>query len=151
MSLVMVPIIERVITLKTVSIFSQTPDRILAELAQLMEEEILDADTNIFMKDDVGDKMYVIVSGEVRVHDGDTTITQLGERAIFGEMALLDNEPRSASITTMKSTHLLTLDQTTFFELMEAQIEIAHGVIRVLSKQLRERLADLNALRAEKQ
>ncbi len=147
MSLATVPIIERVITLKTVSIFSQTPDRILAELAQLLEEEIIEANTNIFRKGDAGHKMYIIVSGAVEVHDEKRVITTLGKRATFGEMALLDDEPRSAAITTTEPTHLLTLDRSTFFELMESQIEIAHGVIRVLSRQLRERLIDLNTLK----
>ena len=41
--------------------------------------------------------MYIIVSGRVRVHDGERTINELGEREVFGEMALLDPAPRAAS------------------------------------------------------
>ena len=71
--------------------------------------------------------MYIIVDGRVRVHDGDQTIAYLGARDIFGELAVLDAEPRSASVTAEVDTHLFRLDQDAFYELMADRFEVARG------------------------
>ena len=84
----------------------------------------------------------------MRVHSGAHTLNQLKEREVFGEMALLDPEPRLASVTAVVDTRLLRLDQAPFYELLEDRIEVARGIIQMLSQRLRARVADLNALRA---
>jgi CRP-like cAMP-binding protein len=139
--------IEKVIILNTVDIFSATADEVLAEVADLLVEVTAPAGSLIFARDDLGDSMYIIVSGNVRVHDGENTLNYLGERTVFGEMALLDSGPRVASVTAVEDTLLLRLDQEAFYELMEGRIEIARGVIRVLSGHLRGRLRDLEQAR----
>jgi CRP-like cAMP-binding protein len=63
-------------------------------------------------------------------------------------MAVLDTAPRVASVTAVKDTRLFRLHQEPFYELMEDRIEIARGIIHVLSQHLRARLRDLNDLRA---
>ncbi len=139
----MLSTIEMVTTLKTIGVFSGTPDEILAEIASLLEEIELAAEETIFEKGHLGDCMYIIVSGEVRVHDGERTLNHLGERDVFGEMAVLDPEPRMASVTTVENTKLLRLDQESFYKLMDQRIEIVRGIIRVLSGHLRARVQDL--------
>ena len=91
----------------------------------------------IFEKGQVGDSMYIIIEGKVRVYDADRTIARLGERDIFGELALLDPEPRFASISAETQTRLFRLDREAFLELMGANIEIVRGVLSVLCKRLR--------------
>ena len=81
--------------------------------------------------------MYVIVEGEVRVYDGDHTINTLGDREIFGELALLDPEPRSASCAITRDSRLFRLDAETFAQLMSGNIEIVRGVLHVLCERLR--------------
>jgi CRP-like cAMP-binding protein len=73
----------------------------------------------------------------------------MGERQVFGEMALLDGELRTASIRTTKATRLLRLDQEPFYELMDDRIEIARGVIHVLLQRLRARTSDVNKLQEQ--
>jgi AAA family ATP:ADP antiporter len=144
----MLSTLEKVIALKKVSIFAETPDEVLAEVASLLEEVYLDDGQMIFEKGDVGDCMYIIVDGEVRVHDGERTLNHLYSGDVFGESAVLDSEPRMASITAVSETQLLRLAQEPFYEVMESRSEVARGVIRVLSSHLRQRLKDLNELRA---
>ncbi len=144
----MLSTIEKVITLKTASIFAGTPDEILAEVASLLEEVELKEGETIFEKGDAGDSMYIIVDGQVRVHDGGRTLNYLGEGDVFGEMAVLDPEPRLASVTAVEDTRLFRLDQEPFYELMDERIEVARGIIHVLSQHLRARVRDLNDLRA---
>ena len=147
----MLSTIEKVLILKTVDLFSGTPDEILAEVASLLEEvELLSGDT-AFEKGDAGDCMYIIVSGKVKAHDGDHIFNTLQDGDVFGEMAMLDPEPRVASITAVDDTHLLRLDQEPFYELMEDRIEIARGVIHVLSGHLRNRVRDVAELKEQLQ
>ena len=145
---VMLSTIEKVIILKTVSVFSQTPDEVLAEVAELLEEMETAEGETIFNKGDLGDSLYVIVDGKVRVHDGDRLLNYLGERDVFGEMALLDPEPRLASVTTVEPSRLFRLAQGPFYELMAERPEVATGIIRVLTGHLRNRVRDIAKLDA---
>ena len=140
--------IEKVIILKSVDIFAETPDDVLAEIAMLLEEVEIPAGETIFKKGDIGDSMYILVSGEMEVRADGGGLDALGPRDVFGEMALLDAEPRLASITALEDTLLLRLDQEPFYELMDERIEVARGIIRVLLQRLRARVGDVDELRA---
>jgi signal-transduction protein with cAMP-binding, CBS, and nucleotidyltransferase domain len=62
---------EKADILKTVNIFAETPDEILAEVAELLEEVDFKAGETVFEKGAMGTSMYIIVAGRVRVHDGE--------------------------------------------------------------------------------
>jgi ATP:ADP antiporter, AAA family len=143
----MLTTLEKVIILKTVSIFSEAPDNLLAEIAGLVNVVDVDPGQRIFTKGEEGTRMYVIVEGQVQVHDGEQTLDLLGDREVFGEMALLDSEPRTASATAITGVRLLELDQEPFYELLEEQFEITRGIIGVLVRRLRERSGELVTLR----
>ena len=130
-------IIEKVLILKGVEMFGSTPEEILADVAAILDELHYKPGEVIFEKGQVGDSMYIIIEGKVRVYDGERTIAQLGERDIFGELALLDPEPRFASISAETQTRLFRLDREAFLELMGANIEIVRGVLSVLCQRLR--------------
>jgi hypothetical protein len=141
--------IEKVMILKTVDIFADTPDEILVEVAMLLKEMALPAGVVIFEKGAPGDSMYLIVEGEVEAYDGAHVFTRMGAREVFGEMALLDGEPRTAAIRTTQPTQLLRLEQEPFYELMDDRIEIARGIIHVLLQRLRLRTNDVHSLLAQ--
>ncbi len=130
--------IERVITLKAVPMFARASEEVLAEIAAILEEVQAKAGQVIFEKGEVGDSMYIIVEGRVRVYDEERTVTELGSRDIFGELALLDPEPRVASIAATTETRLFRLDREAFSELMAGNIEIVRGVLSVLCERLRK-------------
>jgi len=130
-------LIEKVMILKGVPMFEATSEEILAEIAAALEEIELPAGEAVFSKGDIGDSMYVIVEGQVRVFDGERTINVLGEREIFGELALLDPEPRSASCAALIDTRLFRLDAETFSQLMAGNIAIVRGILHVLCERLR--------------
>ena len=135
--------IDKMLTLKTVSLFTETPDDILAEIVDLLDEIDVKAGETIFEKGDVGDCMYIIADGRVRVHDGELTLNYLGRREVFGEMSALDPEPRSASVTAAENTVLLRLDQTTLYGLMTRRPEVTGGIIHILCQHLRARMRDV--------
>jgi CRP/FNR family cyclic AMP-dependent transcriptional regulator len=129
--------------LRKVSIFAGTPGETLAEVAALLEPVTIPAGMVVFHKGDPGDCLYIIVGGRVRVHDGERVFNYLGAGDVFGEMAILDAAPRSASVTALEETHLLRLGQLPFYTLMAERTEVARGVIHVLSQHLRGRLNDM--------
>ncbi len=131
--------LERVIILKSVDMFEGASEQVLADVAAILEETRVARGETIFRKGDLGDSLYVIVEGKVRVFDGDATVGVLGERDIFGELALLDPEPRSASIEATEDTLLFRLDREAFSELMAANIEVVRGVLHVLCERLRRK------------
>ena len=133
----------RIAILRSVSLFSQTPDEVLAEIASLLNTIELQPSETIFHKGDPGDGMYIIVSGRMRMHDGEMVLNHLGPADVFGEMALLDDEPRVASATAIEKTQLLRLGQQPFYEILAHRVEVARGVIRVLNRRLRGRVRDM--------
>ena len=110
--------IERVLILKSVDIFAETPEGALAQVAEIMGEMEFEAGQAIVTKGDVGRSMYILVRGRARVHDGDRMLNELSEGSVFGELAALDPEPRSASVTAIDDVQLFRLDHHALFELM---------------------------------
>lgn len=144
----MLSTIEKVLILKQVDVFQQTPDDVLTDVAALLEEIDVAAGETIFRKGDLGDSLYIVITGKLRVDDGDHLLNYLDKSDVFGEMALLDTEPRLASVTAVEPTHLLRLDQVPFYELIIDRPEVAIGLIRVLTGHLRARVRDLTELNA---
>lgn len=133
----MLSTVEKVLFLKSVDLFSQTRGEELAQIALIATQEVREAGEEIFGEGEAGDALYLVLDGKVRVHRQERVIAELGERECIGEMALLDAEPRSASVTAIVPTGLLKLSREDFQELMAEKPEIALGIIKVLSRRLR--------------
>ncbi|MEP7373422.1 MAG: cyclic nucleotide-binding domain-containing protein [Chitinophagaceae bacterium] len=130
-------LVEKVLILKSLSIFKDTPEHILADLAPLMEEEEYEQGILIFKEGEIGDCMYIIHQGEVNIHKGGTTLAILKEKEVFGELSLLDAEVRSASATTHADCVLFRIEQEPFYELIDNRPEVARGFIKILCQRLR--------------
>jgi CRP/FNR family cyclic AMP-dependent transcriptional regulator len=130
-------LIEKVLLLKSLSIFEETPETVLAEVAEILEEEVYPPGTRIFNEGDVGHCLFVLFKGEVRIHKEDQTLAILTTNAVFGELALLDVDNRSASATAKTEALVLKIDQEPFYEIMENRIEVARGIIKILCRRLR--------------
>jgi CRP-like cAMP-binding protein len=128
---------EKVLILKSLGMFHETPETILSELAPLMKEEEVEEGQVLFHEGEVGDCMYIIYKGEVKIHKGHTTLAVLKDKEVFGELSLLDSETRSATATAHKDCFLFKIDQEPFYELMETRSEVAKGIIKILCQRLR--------------
>lgn len=129
--------IDKVQLLKAVSIFEVIPHEILLSVAVLLNERWLAAGEPAFSKGDPGDSLYVIGEGCMRVHDGDRTIRELGKSEFFGELSLLDSEPRAADVTARERTLVFRLAQDSFYALMSDQPVIARAINRELCRKIR--------------
>jgi CRP/FNR family transcriptional regulator, cyclic AMP receptor protein len=91
----------------------------------------------IFREGDEARDLFVIKSGQVRIQIGNRTVTELGPDSIFGEMALIDNEPRSATATAVTDVELVPVSEKQFLFLVSQTPYFALKVMRVLAKRLR--------------
>jgi CRP/FNR family cyclic AMP-dependent transcriptional regulator len=129
---------EKVLFLKSIDLFSQIPGEDLAQVALIASEESRAAQEDIFAEGDAGDALFLVLEGKVRVHREARTIAELGERECFGEMAILDASPRSATVTAIEEVALLKIARDDFEELLQEKQAIAQGIIKVLTRRLRE-------------
>lgn len=134
----MISTVEKVLFLKSIDLFSQIPGEDLAAVALISSEEHRDSGDEIFGEGEAGDALYLVLDGRVRVHKQERLIAELGERECFGEMAILDAAPRSATVTAMRATSLLKITREDFQEIMAEKPEIAVGIIKVLTRRLRD-------------
>lgn len=133
--------VEKVLHLKAVPLFASLPSEELAGLAEIAEEQSFPSSVVIFRENDPGDELYVLVSGRVRVYrtveDREYPIAILGARECFGEMAILDEEPRSASIATLEDSVVLKIRREDFLELVIDRPQFAFEIFKVLTRRLR--------------
>ena len=134
----MISTVEKVLFLKSIDLFRALPSEELAQIAEIAEEQPLAAGDQVFAQGEPGDALYLIVEGKVKVHQGNKELVRLGERDVFGEMAVLDSEPRSASVTAVEDTVLLKIGRDDFRDILGERPEIAMGVMKVLTRRLRE-------------
>ncbi len=136
--------LDAVAILRRTSIFAATPDTALLRIAVALEHVHPRAGELIFDSGDPGDCLYIIASGRVQVHDGDLVLNYLEDGDVFGEMAVLDPQPRSAAVTAVTDTHLLRLSRQPVHELINTQPGVGHAIITVLCRHLRARVRDLS-------
>jgi len=141
----MIPLIEKVMILKGSQLFRNFPGNDLAGIASLAEVVHLGAEEVVFQQGSVGDAFYMVVRGGVRIMRGSTELALLGPREGFGEMAILDQETRSATATASEATTLLRIDRHSFDRLIEQNPAVARGIYRVLTERLRNTLAQVAA------
>ena len=134
----MFTMLEKITTLKKVDLFSTISSKNLYHVSQITEEvEFLEGEI-IFSEGDFGDYMLVIAKGIVRIHKGEKTIAEMGSGVCFGEMAILDGEPRSADATVIEDCILFKIKQRDFSQVLSIQNDVMMSIVKILTKRLRE-------------
>jgi len=102
-----------------------------------IEDQSFKAGSVIFREGDEAKEFFVIKSGEVRIQIGNRTVTELGADSIFGEMALIDSEPRSATAVAVTDVKVVPVSEKQFLFLVSQTPFFALKVMRVLVQRLR--------------
>ncbi len=143
---------------KTVLFAGLTSDQIY-QLMKTAKSEEFKAGEIIFKEGEKGDKLYIILSGSVRISkqipgSGEEALAVLKPGDFFGEMALIDDVERSADAIANESSRLLSIDRASFESLLFLNKELAYTILwnflRTLSKRLRETNEKIRALLAMK-
>ena len=130
---------EKISLLKKINLFSEMNDALLKEIAFRVNEVFYEKADIVFNKGEHGNKMFMIVSGKVRVHDEFHTFSIFGPGRIFGEYAIIDTGRRSATVTVLEDSFLLTLQRKDFLEIIANNHEVTLGILRILTGQIREK------------
>jgi two-component system, NtrC family, sensor kinase len=123
--------------LSKVSIFSKADISILNQLAEKTALNSFEAGENIIRKGDIGNMMYLIFSGDLKVHDGEHEVARLESGSFFGEQSLLDSEPRSMSVTALNPSVLGSISRNDFYEVLQTFPAMTKDIISALNQRLR--------------
>ncbi|MEE8192035.1 MAG: Crp/Fnr family transcriptional regulator [Gemmatimonadales bacterium] len=128
--------------LRTIPLFTQLSDEEIARVSAAARERLYPKNSVILFEDDPGDALYVVLSGEVKVvligEDGrEVILSILRGGDFFGEMSLIDDQPRSAHVIATEASNLMVLRRDEFRECLEQTPRIALGLLRALSRRLR--------------
>lgn len=142
---------ERARFLKGVPLFEGLDDAHLEALARVTASRRLPRGITIFFEGDRGDSLYIVRTGCVKIYrvaeDGrEKTLALLSDGEFFGEMALLDEEPRSAVAETLEPTTLYILHRNDFRRLLAESALMAFQILRVLTRRLRQTNAQVTDL-----
>ncbi|QJD86067.1 Npt1/Npt2 family nucleotide transporter [Cohnella herbarum] len=135
--------IRRILVLQKISLFAHCSQEDFVALAQMTEESVYEPGEKVCSVGDDGDTLYGIIDGAIQVHKGPEKLAMLGIGQIFGEMALIDGQPRSADCTAIRRTVLLELTREQAFAFCFQKMHILKGLMRVLAERTQdtERLA----------
>jgi len=144
------PELDRIRFLKTVPFFDQLSNRQLKSVSDIMFERVYDADEAIFEEGQPGAALFLILDGKVAVEifreTSTTRLAVLDRGAFFGEMALLDETPRSATARAMERTRTLALYRNDLSELVQRDAKTACQIYRALAGMIADRLRSTNEL-----
>jgi sigma-B regulation protein RsbU (phosphoserine phosphatase) len=118
-------------------------DDILSALGDVCATLAAERGATIVTKGEPGSTMYFIASGSVRVHDADTVLARLGAGEVFGEMAVLDADVRSASVTADEETTLLSLERDDLWRVISASPEALKTIIAAVLQRERGIVQDI--------
>jgi len=131
------PAQARVGLLRHTALFAETPENVLSSIVPIMQEVSFPAGHQIFAKGDLGSSLYIMHEGEVGIFNGPQLLTTFRAGDFFGELALLDAEPRSATAVAQSAVRAFRLDQDDFYDVMEERGEVLRNILRVLCQRLR--------------
>lgn len=137
--------------LKKIQLFEGLDEQLQAEIIKHINLEYYPENFVLFREGDIGDKMYIIKSGNVRIfHAGETPsfdreIALLGENEFFGEMALISDVPRNATARTTQTTETFTLKKVDFLNLISTDPSFATQVSKEFLDRVKANIREKNA------
>jgi len=135
--------------LKKVNLFETLLEPELAKIEKICRAESIAKDTVIFREGDAGDRCFIILQGEVRISK---FIPNIGEEALavlkpgdyFGEMALIENFPRSAHAVANSPVELLSINKTELDKILIMDRDLGYKLLWAFNRTLAKRLREIN-------
>lgn len=146
---------EKVELIRQIPLFHGVDETDLHRLSEIATEERFIAGSQVFAEGSKGDSLYIIRSGTIRVikhgKEGEQEISRMGPGQHFGEMAIIENDTRSATVDTIELTELIRISREDLENLLTQDHALGHRVYeafcRYLSRRLRQTTDDLTFMR----
>ncbi len=142
---------EKSTFLKQTELFAELSIADIESISDIAHEIVFQESHTIFKEGAEGDSLYFLVDGEISIIKAETEVLSFKEKGYcFGEVALIDDKPRSATIKTCTLTRLLRIDRDDFFQALARIPLIGRGMFRVLNNKIRNDLeVQMSAIRKE--
>jgi CRP-like cAMP-binding protein len=119
-------------------IFASLTDRQLKALAKTAKVVAFPANAQVVKQGEPGIGLYLVLTGSVEVRQGSRTLAQLGAGQFFGEMTLLDEQPRSADVVAVQPSECAVLSRWEFWGFAKGEPDVLQGVLKEMAHRLRE-------------
>ncbi|MCP3925255.1 MAG: Crp/Fnr family transcriptional regulator [Desulfobacterales bacterium] len=128
--------------IRNIALFASMNDKDLLNIQNSLRETKIKQGDSLFRKGDEGTSLYIVKSGTVKIvlpsaEGNEIIVTIFSKGDYFGEMSLVDEEPRSADAIAMEETELYVLKRSDFLSFLQSNVEAIKSVLSVLSKRLR--------------
>jgi len=130
--------LETALLLHQVPLFANLPPEALLPVARLSSYRILATDEPLFAQGSFGDALFVVVDGRLRIEQNGQLVARLGKGETVGEMAVLDWQPRSASVIADQATTLLRVERNDLIDLLQEEPALLQSLLALLSRRIRE-------------
>ena len=134
--------ITPIYVLKKIPLFSSLPEADHENLASLVRRKAIRKGEHLFRQGDEGTALYIILQGRIKIsvsrRTDTVTLAILGQGEFLGEMALLDDLPRSADAMALEDSHLYALNRKDFLSFLKNNEYAVHAVLSALSLRLRK-------------
>lgn len=138
-------------TLHRMPLFRHLTYQELVRVMNIVDVRDYAAGERVIAEGEEGDEMFIVLTGGVGVHAGDATIAKLGPGQHFGEMALVDKVPRSASVTASEASKLMIMRRRDFFDIVrkdhDVAVKLLWSFLGVLTERLRRTSRELGDAR----
>ncbi len=134
---------ERIALLKNCRFLAAAPGPMLEQLAERAELMQVASESPIVKAGETGSAMYIIASGRVRVHDGEVSLAELGPGELFGEMTVLDEDVRSATVTAVEDCRLLSIERDMLFDALAEHPSGFEGILQAVLQRERGIVEDV--------
>jgi CRP-like cAMP-binding protein len=125
--------------LASVPLLAGLEDRVRRRLAEIGKRRTYQTDETIVKEGSAGTALYIVLSGRARVERGGSAIGQLGTGDFFGELALIEEHPRSATVVASEETDCLLFPAWEFTALLQEHPEVAVPIMRELIARIHRR------------
>jgi CRP/FNR family cyclic AMP-dependent transcriptional regulator len=137
--------VAKIKPLKENELFQSLNDKEIALLSKSVEEKVLPSNTPLFFENMIGESMYIVVNGAIKIskmlsEGEERTLTVMEPGDYFGEMALLEEGPRTVSAIVQEQADVLVFKRNAFLEMMTKEPQLAVKVIASMYKSLSSKL-----------
>jgi CRP-like cAMP-binding protein len=143
--------LDKIQFLRQASLFRSLSDKALLDLSAITIEQKVPAKTTVFKEGDKGDALYIVKSGKINILKRnsagvDSVLVSLNKGAVIGDMAIIDEQPRSASVATVQETTFLIITKDDFRQLLADVPEISFQILKMTTERLRKTNVHLREL-----
>jgi sigma-B regulation protein RsbU (phosphoserine phosphatase) len=142
-------IAERAAFLKETELFTDVSEDDLRGVAEVAQEKAFTDGETIVREGEKGDAVYFVIQGQVSIHKSGVEIVRRGEKECIGEVAVIDDGPRSSSMSSIKDSLLLKISRDDFYQAIEGNAKLLKNVLNIVLAKFRKDIdREVEAVRA---